>query len=375
MGRKRKSRREYGQGTVTANRRINRYVVRWYEDGQQRSCSRFALTPEGKAAAEAYLAEQNKNANKPQDTLADWLAEALKVKKMTNRASTMTANRYASMLIVEEDVDLVDTPIVNIKPADIMAFYSKLQSKHRRNTIKMVHVMLRAAFQQAKANGVIQRNIMVDVTVPKNKQKEPLEILTWKDLGRIFHFLRHRKRQYNQDWYLFFRLLYVLGCRVGELQALKWTDVDWERRDIHVQRTVSGQNNNTITPTKTAAGDRFVPVLSDSTFKLLIRAYDKSKDKDGYIFATRKTGKPVTYGTLYRIWLMCNINKKIHCIRHTRASDLISAGLPIPDVSRMLGHANPAVTLGIYAHAIPRYTDSLKKSYQDIVSSKKPQKS
>lgn len=372
MGRKRKGRRQYGQGTVTANRRLNRYVVRWYEGGQQWSCSRFPLTPEGKLAAEAYLAEQNKNASKPQDTLADWIVEALKVKKMTNRASTLHTNKYAAMLIVNEDVDLLETRIVDLKPADIMAFYAKLQAKHRRNTIKMVHVMLRAAFNQAKANGVVQRNIMVDVVVPKNSQKEPLEILTWKELGRIFHFLRHRKRQYNQDWLLFFRLLYVLGCRVGELQALKWTDIDWVQHDVHIQRTVSGQNNNTITPPKTAAGDRFVPVLSDSTFKLLRRAYEKTNDKNGYVFGSRGSGKPVLYGTLYRIWLMCKIPKKIHCFRHTRASDLISAGLPIPEVSRMLGHASPSVTLSIYAHAVPRYTDSLRKSYQDIISSKKP---
>lgn len=371
MGRKRKSRRQYGQGTVTANRRLNRYVVRWYEDGQQRSCSRFPLTAEGKAAAEAYLKEQNENASKPQDMLADWIVEALKVKKMTNRASTLATNRYASMLIAEEDVDLVAAPIIDIKPADIMAFYAKLQKKHRRNTIKIVHVLLRAAFKLARVNGVIDRDIMVDVTVPRDAKKTPLEILTWRELGKVFHFLKHRKRQYNQDWYLLFRLLYGLGCRVGELQALKWTDVDWERRDVHIQRTVSGQSNNHVTPPKTPSGDRYVPLLSDTTYTLLKNAYEKAKNKDGYVFCSRKSGKPILYFTIYRIWQMCNIPKKIHCFRHTRASHLIAAGLPIPDVSRMLGHASPAVTLGIYTHALPRYTDSLRKSYQNVMSGKK----
>lgn len=375
MGRKRKSRREYGTGTVTANRRLGRYVARWYDNGTPRSCSKFPLTPEGKAAAESYLAEQNEAAARPRDTLGDWLVEALRASKMRNRASTVRANKYASFIIDEKGPELMNTAIGDLIPADIMAFYRDLQKDHRRNTIRLVHVMIRAAFKLAKANGVTERDIMSDVAVPRDAQKEPLEIFTWREMGHIFRFFKRKKQARSQRWYLFFRLLYVLGCRVGELQALRWTDIDWDRRDVHIQRTVSGPNNQAVMPPKTPSGDRFVPILSDHTFSLLKRAYDNAKDPNGYVFSTRGSGNPVLYATIYKNWMACGtscgISKTIHCFRHTRASHLIAAGLPIPDVSRMLGHASPAVTMSIYTHALPRYTDNLRKSYQSIVSGKK----
>ena len=69
MARKKKSRREYGSGTITVNRKIGRYTVRWYDDkGDVHSCSRFALTDDGLAAAEEFLERANKAKQHPLST-------------------------------------------------------------------------------------------------------------------------------------------------------------------------------------------------------------------------------------------------------------------------------------------------------------------
>ena len=50
-------------------------------------------------------------------------------------------------------------------------------------------------------------------------------------------------------------------------------------------------------------------------------------------------------------------------MRHTHISQLLSDGWPITEVSQRAGHANPAITLSIYAHAIPKADDKLVKMF------------
>ena len=48
-------------------------------------------------------------------------------------------------------------------------------------------------------------------------------------------------------------------------------------------------------------------------------------------------------------------HKKFHALRHTHATQLLAAGVPLLEVAKRLGHSSPAITLKLYAHAIPNY--------------------
>lgn len=367
MGRKKKSRREYKTGTVLRNNKLKRYTVRWYENGKHRSCSKFPLTPEGKQAAEAFLHQVNNAVKRPMSTVGDWVIAALKAKISTGRESTARMRKYAALRIPS---DMLSTQIDSVKPQDIMDMYFVMQQQRIAvSTIHRVHSIMRTAFRLAKVNGATAVDATKDVIVPKNSGRPPIEVMSWRELGHVFLHLQRRQSR-GRDNVLMFRMLYGLGCRIGELQALRWSDVLWQSREIHIQSTVSGPNGQKIESPKTRSGNRFVPVLSNHTWRMLQAAYEASNDKDGYIFAARFTGKPILYVTIHRIWRSCGINKKIHCFRHTRASHLIAAGLPIPEVSRILGHSTPAITMSIYAHALPRGNALLQNLYQQALSGK-----
>lgn len=373
MGRKRKSRREYGTGSILLNRKLKRYTVRWYdENGKHRSCSKFPLTPDGKRSAEEFLVQMNNEAQNPKkaaNSLGYWILAALKEKKESGRLSSHNQRKYAAGMIPNA---LVEMTVDEILPESIMSTYMDLSNRGVANsTIQRIHGILLAAFQIAKLNKAVDTNPIVDIKPPSGKGKKPVEVMSWRELGYVFHFLRHRKyQQQNPNYILLFRLLYGLGCRIGELQALKWTDVNWNKREIHIQRTVSGANGRNIMPPKTESGDRFVPIFSDRTYKMLRKAYESTNNKNGFIFAARGSGKSLLYVTIHRVWAQCSSGHKIHCLRHTRASHLIAAGFPIPEVSRILGHKNPGITMQIYVHALPNQNDRLLKLYQSALKGK-----
>ena len=357
MGRKRKSRREYGTGSILLNHKLKRYTVRWYDaDGKHRSCSKFPLTPDGKREAEEFLSQMNDEAQNPKkeaNTLGYWILAALKEKGMIPN-------------------DLAEMPVDEILPESIMSTYRDLSERGvAASTIQRIHGILKDAFQIAKANKAVESNPTEDIKPPSGKGKKTVEIMSWRELGYIFYYLKRRKyQQKNPNYILLFRLLYGLGCRIGELQALQWPDVNWNRREIHIQRTVSGANGRLIMPPKTESGDRYVPIFSDRTYKMLRSAYEDTNNKNGFIFAARGSGKSLLYVTIHRVWAQCSNGHKIHCLRHTRASHLIAAGFPIPEVSRILGHKNPGITMQIYVHALPNQNDRLLKLYQSALKGK-----
>lgn len=68
-----------------------------------------------------------------------------------------------------------------------------------------------------------------------------------------------------------------------------------------------------------------------------------------------------------------NIKKGFHAFRHTHATELIAVGIPIPDVSRRLGHSRVSTTMDIYAHVLPKNDDKMINVIDEIFN-KKPKK-
>jgi integrase len=61
----------------------------------------------------------------------------------------------------------------------------------------------------------------------------------------------------------------------------------------------------------------------------------------------------------------------LHSLRHTHGSQLLAAGVPITDVSKRLGHANPHVTATVYAHALPGHDDMAAEAWEKFQKSGK----
>jgi len=150
------------------------------------------------------------------------------------------------------------------------------------------------------------------------------------------------------------------GMRIGELCALKWSDIDLTHGFISVSKTLQrlyfknsqgkGYTKITITTPKTRNSVREIPISTK-----LAWAMEKlfPNDLDTYVLTNaEKYTEPRTYRDFYfRFINDLGIQKlKFHCLRHTFATKCIEGGADYKTVSELLGHANVNITMNLYVH-------------------------
>jgi integrase len=231
---------------------------------------------------------------------------------------------------------------------------------------------------------IIAANPMYAIDAP-TVRRPPSTILTVPQIQRFLTVAANDC--YNPLWLL----LVQTGMRRGEALGVRWSDIDLVKGRLQVRQAVEELNNKPhITTPKTKAALRTITLFPESIAALKahkarqnairLAAGDAWRDLD-LVFATR-TGRPLdprhVLHQLRDIQREANglprINKhpermrgnaaaqeevddplpyfRIHDLRHTHATHLLQEGWPVITVSRRLGHANPAITLAIYAHAI-----------------------
>lgn len=145
------------------------------------------------------------------------------------------------------------------------------------------------------------------------------------------------------------------GMRIGEIIALRWSDFRSDFRQVTVSRTFAPGEESRIGPPKTKNGHRTI-ALPEYLSRLIQEAYQTSKSK--WVFpspAGSQTG--FIYGTTVHRYFMsqCKLAKvkhrRFHIFRHTHASELLQAGIPLAEVARRLGDTITTV-VNTYSHWI-----------------------
>lgn len=213
------------------------------------------------------------------------------------------------------------------------------------SSIQHAFIAMRGVFTEAIESGKLLRNPMVGVTNPTAKRSE---LAIWSP-EQVELFLA-RDDPYRYAWALMF------GCllRVGELAALRWEDLNADGF-LHVCRTWTRDANYRRTigaMTKTDASDRLIPV-PPWVLTLLAQERAQRRDDGGWICANGD--QPLTSDSLSRHWRLAVAASGLprltaHGARHSGASNLIVAGVPVSVVQRILGHTDPAFTMRVYVH-------------------------
>ena len=160
-------------------------------------------------------------------------------------------------------------------------------------------------------------------------------------------------------------LALATGMRRGEIVALRWRDVDLGAGLLAVCRSLQESSVGLVAgPTKTDASVRRVRIPQNvcamlarqRTAQRRIAAAVSTWHDHGMVFP-RDDGRPRRPSSLTAAFArLCRslsiADGHFHCLRHTFATEMLRAGVPVKVVSEMLGHANPATTLRIYAHVL-----------------------
>ena len=233
-------------------------------------------------------------------------------------------------------------------------------------TVQKYWGVVSVVLNDAKRNQIIAYNPAQCIGKPEAKYREQ-KIPTDKEAKRFLGLLEQAPVLYRS----YFTLMMLTGMRRGELCALRWSDIDWRQRALHIRRNVvklSGQPILVKEP-KTRAGVRVV-YLSKELCKLL-RVWQKESvwekeqrgagglEEEDYLFR-QPGGDPMVPSTFTfrfkKILREGNLpdNLNVHSLRHTNASMLIAQGVDVRTVAGLLGHAQPSTTLDIYSHAFDK---------------------
>ena len=272
------------------------------------------------------------------------------------------------------------TPIQKITVKMYQDSIDALAKKYSYNYMASIHSSANMVFKYACDMKVIKESPIKGAKLPK--QKKTVEELKEDNISEKFlekkeleEFLLVAKNEGIEGDLLAFTLLSYTGMRVGEMLALKWSDIDFKNHTLRIYKTYYNESNNKkkyeiLTP-KTEGSIRtieFNPVL-DGLFEEHREFQERNKQDyemlyhdDEFIFTT-KDGYPQTIKQislrLKRLLEKTSIKKNItpHSFRHTHTSLLIEANVHIKEIQERFGDSDINTTMGIYAHM----TKNMKK--------------
>lgn len=245
----------------------------------------------------------------------------------------------------------------DVKPMHCQNVLNSMADDYKGSTIEQTRITMCSMFYYAMINGIIAVspiNKMVKLPKPVEKKVHFLTI----DEQKQFFDVAEGTAYVDQ-----FRLIAQTGLRTGEMVGLKWEDLDFENRKIHISRTMEfrhGYHEFKIGEPKSKHGYRTIPMTPEA-YEILMRRYEQRKfryvaDEEfkDFVFLCRK-GTPVknsTYDTaIYKLTEKAGMKHfSMHTLRHTFATRCIEAGMRPKTLQGILGHANIGVTMNLYVH-------------------------
>jgi len=290
-----------------------------------------------------------------QDVAESWLEEVKKVKKPS------TYEKYNTIYREYLKKEFKDIVLSDITSRSVMERISgTLSDSVMKSVYCVLNQILRYAFVRYC---VALPRIRKPDSAARNK---PVTVLGKSELGKLFSMLNMEMDIFKMAVLL---CLYT-GLRLGEVCALKWSDIDFENNIITVNRTVQrlyaeGHSTKTIlleTEPKSEFSRREIPI-SDTLAGLLIKFHDNGE----YVFGNHKPMEPRTLQYRFKkILKEAELSdKNFHILRHTFATSCIEGSMDIKSLSEILGHASVHITLNRYVH--PSMA-AKRKSMEDLLA-------
>lgn len=231
----------------------------------------------------------------------------------------------------------------------VQAFVSGMSGKVRRHTVRNVLASLSSICKTARSWGyTVGRWSREDLVIPVDREPKRVRVFSPEEARAVL--LRAA-----QPWRAFFGVAAMCGLRGGEICALEVRDVDFEAGTISVRQAVWYGH---IQPPKSARSIRTVP-MPEALRGFLREHLDTTwkRNPGGLLFATQRgtvlNPERVVVRHLYPLLDQLGIQRKgLHAFRHGLASLFLSAGASATVTQAQLGHTDPRITLGIYAHLV-----------------------
>lgn len=257
-----------------------------------------------------------------------------------------------------------DMDVQNIRRKDVQAFiYNKLDGGLSVKSVRDMLIVLKMVLRWASEEYDIAVNTNWKMEWPSRNinSEHELERYTPDEFRRIVEAVQAKPSPYK----LGVLVALTTGMRIGELCALRFGDIDCEKKTVRVCRTVEriyhvnpdgapgGKTYLIVSEPKTKSSRREIPLMREII--PMLKAYSKVSTPDYYVCTlSEHVTEPRTYRNAYRNFILKEVGLKrcikFHGLRHTFASTLIENKVDVKTVSAILGHSDISTTLNVYVH-------------------------
>lgn len=354
--------------------------------------------------------------------------ERITFNEMTEKWKTDWAIDHLTLSQYEQYISVLEMHILprighmsisKVTPLLLQTFVQEWKKKYAPQTIRRFVTSMNSVFKYAYRLNVIKENPVSRLELPPLKKDTGIHCFTLEQSKRFLEFLsepfrvKHRGHKRNGEYevseyyethtvpyqfQVYFNLSIIGGFRRGELLALQWKDIDFINDTISVSKAVSDTKTSgmIIKTPKTKSGIRCLkmpPQSMDMLKAWRFQQYEMSLSdswegetgenfSQNYVFI-QKNGKIMDTKTpsqkfkkLIKRYNESCINEadklpliRLHDLRHTSATLLISEGCDISTVSHRLGHSKTSMTLDVYTHHLEAKDEEASETLGSLFSS------
>lgn len=358
--------RSNGEGTIF-KRKDGRWCAAYYDKEYNRRYVYGQTQKEVKQKLKEKKGAKKLKKNKSV-TLQDWVLEYLE-KYKKNELKITTYDSYFCIYrkhILESKIGKMQ--LENVSLEILQNYYNrKIKEGYSSKTVREIGTIINSALNMAVRTRLLTENPNLYTTIPK-KEKYEAKILSKEEVEKI---LREAK---DEELYPIIITTVYTGMRKGEVMALKWENVDFKERKIHIRGSLcriqeepdkNGRRHARyeILEPKTKKSIRTVPMLEEVYNALLEQKKRQSEQKNKYndvyldndlVFAN-EIGDFIeqrTFMEKYHDFLAKYdiTDIRFHDLRHTFASLLIESDVSMKVVQELLGHSTITTSMDIYTH-------------------------
>ena len=270
-------------------------------------------------------------------------------------------------------------PISDVTGQEIQRFILDLNLAPTTRVIRKTYYNL--LFEYAQKVGYIKSNPMLQVVLPKIRatsddvRRKQNGFLDRKEMRLILNY-GYSLSKYRRQTALF-EFMFLTGLRIGELLALKWEDIDFQKMSLTVNHTLNLHgyvaNARQLLSPKTAHSYRTIS-LNKRCMEILELFFNDSYDKE-FIFVSEK-------GRIYGRDELSTYFKRIcskklgsegeerryhlHMLRHSHISLLVEMNVPIKVIMERVGHSNEKMILQVYSHVTKNMRNDLNFKMNEL---------
>lgn len=379
------------------------YVIRAVDPQTGRSRPRwvggFVTEAEAKAARDVarVAARRGEFVDRNRVTVAEFLASWLAGHALTVKPKTLAGYRFLVDSYVVPHIGSMRLQAV--RASTLSGLYRQLLDGGGRGgrplstrTVEYTHAVLRKAFNDAvHVDQLLPSNPAVRAKRPKAARKEPGVMWSADELWTFLEVVAgHRLAA-------FYRLAAYSGARRGELLNLRWADLDLDARVMHIRGSVGIVDGQRVEGTTKSGRERRVSLDPGTVEAMRAHRHRQRAERlvagefwmtGDHVFRTA-LGEPLFPDTVSQLMakLIRGHNEQVeaspehgrslppirlHDLRHVHATMLLQAAVPVHVVAARLGHADPAVTLRVYAHVLEDQASEVAAVFARAVETRVP---